>query len=92
MVNLAIILLVLLTPIVEWTSWSGGYPWSMKYYAVLISLSVTFCLSFLGLNLYRVIKGQPHRNRYLWTAILMLVWVVCGVYQLVCAHMHDLVL
>jgi hypothetical protein len=89
-VNLAIILFALSTPIIEHAFATWEYPWLiMKYYIVGIVLSVTFCVSFLCLNVYGVVKFQQHRVRYLLVVILMSVWIISGVYQWVYLFVHD---
>ncbi len=88
--NLGLIVLALLTPLVEWAGHTGGYPWAMKYYAVTLLLSVTLFVLFLGLNVYATIKGIRHRGRYLSAAILTLLWIACGVYQIVYAYSHEI--
>ena len=85
-VNLGIILLALLSPIVEWTSHTAEYNWQMTYYAVVIGLSVTFCISFLGLNIYGITKYEQHRTKYLWITIFFLYGLSMGYINL---HTHT---
>jgi hypothetical protein len=89
-VNLTIIILALVTPIIEATTTTGEYNWQMKYYAVVVLLSITFCISFLGLNVYGFVRHGQYRIKYLWTTILISAWVLFGVYQLGYGYMHDI--
>jgi hypothetical protein len=80
--NLAIILLGLVSPVIELIV-RGRPPESllMSYYAVLIALSMTFCVTFLALNVYAVLKYKTRKARYYAISATMLIWIFCGVYQ-----------
>jgi uncharacterized membrane protein (DUF485 family) len=89
--NLAAILLGLLSPIIRLIA----DPLSLnvvllRFYSVLILLSVTFCISFLGLNVYGALKYRPHRARYYAVGIFLLAWIIWGTYQIVYAYVHDI--
>jgi hypothetical protein len=88
--NLVVILLALLSPLIEWTTRFHDYNWAMKYYAICVLLSVTFCVPFFGLNVYGSIADKQHRTIYLCAAVFVSGWIVSGVYQLVYAYSHEI--
>jgi len=63
----------------------------MQWHAVAITLSVTFCISLLGLNIYGAIKSKDHRMKYCTIAVILFAWVFWGVYQLVFAYIHEVI-
>jgi heme/copper-type cytochrome/quinol oxidase subunit 4 len=89
-VNFAIIVSALLAPIVESTVKTGDYDWQLTYYGIVVLLSITFCISFLCLNVYGFVKDKQYRIRYFWIAIFISVWVIFGTYQLLYAYMHEM--
>ncbi len=89
--NPVVILLGLLYPIIKLvTDPSSLNGLHITYYAVFIMLSVTFCISFFGLNVYGALKHRAHRLRYYAVAIFLFAWIAWGTYQIVYAYMHDI--
>jgi len=88
--NLTIIILSLLSPVVNWATKTGEYNWSLAYYSILILGSFTFCVSFIFLNIYGMIKYKVHRLRFLLISIIIGLWIVAGIYQFIYQYTHDI--
>jgi hypothetical protein len=92
-VNLLIIVGGLLTPIFKMlTDVSSAHELLLGYYAVVTVLSVTFCISFFGLNLYGALKYRLHRTRYYIIAIFLCVWIIWGACQIAYGYAHGVAL
>lgn len=92
-INVVIIVLILLSPIVKLiTDHSSVAVLSIGYYAVLLLLSVTFCVSFLGLNIYGALKYKMKRARYYTISIFISIWILWGIYQIVNGYLNDIAL
>jgi hypothetical protein len=64
----------------------------LNYYAVAVVLSVTLCVSFLALNLYRIRRSNQHRIFFWTVSVFLLVWIVWGACQIVHAYTHGVTL
>ena len=89
--NLLIIILSLLSPILEWNT-KADTNLELSYFATFIVLSITLCISFIGLNLYGLFKYKIHRKKFLIVTILMGIWIAVGVYQLVYSYVNNIIL
>lgn len=91
--NLVIIIIALLIPIVK-LLFDNSYldKIHIGYYAVLTLLSITICITFIGLNLYGLIKYKQHRWKYTVITILLLIWIIWGAYQIINGFFHGIVL
>lgn len=93
LINLIIIIIGILTPIVKFL-FDRSYldKIIIGYYAVFTLLSITFCLTFLVMNLYGLLKDKQHRRRYLITTILLFIWIIWGTYQIFNGYYQNIVL
>lgn len=89
--NLTIIIIALLAPVTNLLIHpSVSRVLTMQYYAVLIVLSVTFCISFLCLNIYGALKQQSQRSKYIAVIILLSLWIIWGAYQIIYGYQHEM--
>ena len=88
--NLVIIIIALFTPIINLLS-DAYYLDKMQigYYAVFTMLSITFCASFFGLNIYGILKYKQYKYRYAMITILLSMWMIWGLFQVLNGFFHD---
>ncbi len=88
--NVAIIIIALLSPIAELLFFSSSADLSLQYFAVLILLSITFCVTFFILNTYGALKYPLYRTRFLIIALLLCAWIILGIYQILYFYLNDI--
>jgi hypothetical protein len=91
-INLGMLVIGVLSPIIEltWRRVDGNLVLSL--YAVALALSMTLCVSFLGMNAYAFFKYPQYRVRFLCVSLLMLSWIGFGVCQIAFIGIHGIVL
>jgi len=91
--NAFIIVLALISPIINLLV-DKGYSERiiLGYYAVLILLAVTFCISFFVLNFYGALKYKRNRMRYIVVLSFIFLWIIWGSYQIIYGYLYDVTL
>lgn len=75
-INLLIIIGSLLSPIIIKLFDPSVTETSLLYYSIFVLLGITFCVSFLGLNIWAIFGKKENRIVYAVVAIVMIVWVI----------------
>jgi len=53
----------------------------LQIYAFAILLAFTFCITFLGLNIWGVFINYKYRIIHILVIVIMLIWILWGIYQ-----------
>ena len=54
---------------------------SLSYTFVILLLGVSFCISFLLINIWGIILNKSNRLYYIIAAVVLLIWVIWSILQ-----------